>query len=171
VFAVYLATGGTVAEQTAFLAEGGFAPNRDATCPVRLDDEVALDAGISKYQRLTFPVARTVLPDGGIDIQLPPVPQGVRAGIDVMDWEDCTLVASTAPVAALWGSSRPFQTVAAAAKPWCRQGPGKPCLLLDGGTFGDRNVSGCSMRATPAVDCERIGVGRIYAGDDPETIQ
>lgn len=172
-FSVYLATGGTVQEQVDFLADAGIAAaNRDATCPVRLDPDFAADAGLSIYQRLKFPVRVATLPDGGRDVQLPPMPLGkVRDAIDVVSWDDCTLVASTAPVAALWGNRLPFQLVPAASKPWCRAkfDAGLDCLLLDGGTFGDRNVSACSTRANPAT-CERVSSGVIYAGDDPEEL-
>lgn len=171
-FSAYVATGGTVAEQTADMEDAGFAPpNRDATCPVRLDPDFAADAGVGVYQRLMFPVVVTVLPDGGRDVQMPPMPlQRARQSIDVVDWNDCTLAASTAPVAALWGTNRPF-IAQGVVKPWCRQktDASLPCLLTDGGTFGDRNVSRCSTRANPAT-CERVSGGGIYLGDDPEAL-
>jgi hypothetical protein len=225
VFAVFLATGGNVQQQVDFLADAGFTtPNRDATCPVRLDADFAADAGLLLYQRLKFPVVLTprrdlvcldgglfaplvdggsgfplpkdvllpdvaaivasypLLPDAGVqvvavdvghkDVQMPPMPQGARAAIDVVDWNDCTLAASTGPVAALWGNVRPFQIVGAASKPWCRAklDAGLPCVGLDGGDLGDRNVGACSLRLDPAT-CERIGTGVIYAGDSPEDIQ
>lgn len=170
-FSVYVATGGTVTDQVNELADAGFAPpNRDATCSVRLDEDFAEDAGLRVYQRLLFPVVLTVLADGGRDVQMPPMPlQRVRQSIDVVDWNDCTLAASTAPVRALWGTQRPFMQ--AASKPWCRQksDAGLPCLLLDGGTFGDRNVSPCSTRAVPAT-CERVSGGGIYFGDSEEDL-
>ena len=172
-FSIFIATGGNVQQQVDFLADAGFtSPNRDATCPVRLDADFAADAGLLLYQRLKFPVVLTVLPDAGRDVQLPPMPQGARAAIDVVDWNDCTLAASTGPVAALWGSSRPFQTVGAASKPWCRAkvDAGLLCVGLDGGDMGDRNVGACSLRLDPAT-CERIGTGVIYSGDDPEAVQ
>lgn len=170
VFAVYLATGGTVAEQVAYLDDAGIAPpNRDATCPVRLDPDYAADAGLSVYQRLKFPVSLRVMADGGRDVQLPPMPLGrVRDALDVISWDDCTLAASTAPVRALWGTRNPF-TTSGVVKPWCRQGPGKPCVGLDGGTMGNRNVGLCSLRANPAT-CERVSSGVIYLGDDPESL-
>ena len=168
-FTVYVVTGGGVQQQTDFLADAGIAPNRDATCPVRLDPDFATDAGLKVYQRLLFPVNLRTLADGGRDVTMPPMPlQQARNAIEVVDWTDCTLVASTAPVAALWGTQRPF-TSAGVVKPWCRQksDAGLPCVLLDGGTFGDRNVSPCAARANPAT-CERVSGGSIYAGDDPE---
>lgn len=171
-FSVYVVTGGTVAEQTAALDAAGIAPpNRDATCPVRLDADFAADAGLRVYQRLTFPVVLRVLPDAGRDVQMPPMPiQRARDSIEVVDWNDCTLAASTAPVRALWGAPRPF-TAAGVVKPWCRQkaDAGLPCVGLDGGTRGDRNVSLCSLRANPAT-CERVSGGGIWLGDDPEDL-
>jgi hypothetical protein len=147
-FAVFVATGLTVAEQTADLQSLGLGvPNRNCTCPVRLDADFAQDAGLKLYQRLTMPCVRTLLGDGGIDVQLPPMPKLARQAIDVVDWSDCTLAADTAPVAATWGTARPFTSVAAASKPWCRQGPGSPCVGLDGGTMGDRNVGLCSLHS------------------------
>lgn len=171
VFAVFLATGGTVAEQTAFLS--GSVVNRDCTCPVRLDAAYASDSGLGLYQRLTFPCALVVLPDAGRDVQLPPMPQGARAALDVIDWNDCTLAASTGPVAALWGAARPV-TGAGVVKPWCRARlPGQPCLrvLSDGGSgsFGDRNVFPCAQAVTPAT-CERASGNTHYLGDDPEAL-
>lgn len=173
VFSVYVATGGAVQQQANELADAGFAPpNRDATCPVRLDEDFAADAGLKVYQRLLFPVVVTALPDGGRDVQMPPMPlQKARQSIDVVDWNDCTLAASTAPVRAKWGTAQPFTVVAAASRPWCRQktDAGLPCLRLDGGTAGDRNVGLCSQRANPAT-CERVSSGVIYLGDDSEDL-
>lgn len=173
-FSVFVVSGGIVAEQAAFLDDAGYVPpNRNCTCPVRLDPDFATDAGLRTYQRLTFPCVLTVLTDGGRDVQMPPMPiQKARQSIDVVDWNDCTLAASTAPVRALWGTQRPFQGVAQAAKPWCRAkvDAGLPCVGLDGGDMGDRNVGACSMRLDPNT-CERIGTGVIVSGDDPEDIQ
>jgi hypothetical protein len=172
VFSVFIVSNGTVGEQTDFLADGGYAPNRDATCPVRLDDDVAAAVGVKVNLRILFPVARSVMSDGGIDIQLPPMPHGVRSAFTVYDWTDCSLAASTAPVRALWGTSRPFVGVAQASKPWCRAklDAGLPCVGLDGGDMGDRNVGACALRADPAT-CERVGTGVIYAGDSDEDIE
>lgn len=170
-FSVYLATGGTIAEQVADMDDAGISPpNRDATCPVRLDADYAADAGLGVYQRLLFPVSRRVMSDGGIDIQLPPLPLAkVRDALDVVNWNDCTLAASTAPVRALWGTKTPFTTVGV-VKPWCRAKlPGQPCLLTDGGLPGDRNVGLCAGRANPAT-CERVSSGTLYLGDDPEEL-
>ena len=169
-FSVYLLTGDTVQQQTNEATDAGIVANRDCTCPVRLDPDYALDAGLGLYQRLTFPCSRRVQSDGGIDITLPPMPkQKTRDAIDVVDWIDCSMAASTGPVAALWGTSKPF--VQAAVKPWCRAkaDAGLLCLLLDGGSFGDRNVSPCSTRANPAT-CERVSSGVIYLGDNEEDL-
>ena len=168
-FSVYLLTGGSVQEQVNEAADAGVSPpNRDCTCPVRLDEDYAADAGLKAYQRVTFPCSLKVLPDAGRDVTLPPMPrQRVRQALDVVDWNDCTLAASSAPVAALWGNPRPF---VAATRPWCRARlPGQPCLLLDGGQFGDRNVSLCSTRANPAT-CERVASGLIYFGDSEDEL-
>lgn len=168
-FSVYLLTADTVVAQKNEATDAGITANRDCTCPVRLDPDYALDAGLGLYQRLTFPCSRRVQSDGGIDITLPPMPkQKTRDAIDVVDWNDCSMAASTGPVAALWGTQKPF--IQAAVKPWCRAKlPGQPCLLLDGGQFGDRNVSPCSTRANPAT-CERVSSGVVYLGDDPEDL-
>lgn len=170
VFVVYLLNGGTIAEQVADAADAGVSPpNRDATCPVRLDPDFAADAGLSVYQRLKFPVSLVVLADGGRDVTLPPMPkQRVRQALDVVGWDDCTLAASTGPVAALWGTAKPF-TLAGVVRPWCRQAVGKPCLLSDGGAFGLGNVGPCADRAAPAT-CERVSSGVIYYGDDPQDL-
>lgn len=171
-FSIYVATSGTVAEQVADMEDAGLAPpNRDCTCPVRLDPDFAADAGLGLYQRLLFPCLLTVLPDAGRDVQMPPMPlQRTRQSIDVVDWGDCSLSASTLAVRNLWGTQRPF-TLAGVVKPWCRQkaDAGLPCVLLDGGTFGDMNVSLCSLRANPAT-CERVSGGGIYFGDDEEDL-
>lgn len=169
VFSVYVATG-TLPEQVAYLADGGYAPNRNCTCPLRLDPDFAIDAGLSVYQRATMPCVVTVMPDGGRDVQMPPMPmQRVRQAVDVVDWNDCTLAASTAPVRALWGTSKPF-TSAGVVKPWCRARlPALPCLLTDGGLPGDRNVGLCAGRANPAT-CERVSTGVIYLGDSVEDL-
>lgn len=169
-FSVYLLTGGTVQEQTDDAADAGISPpNRDATCPVRLDEDYAADAGLRVYQRLQFPVALKVLPDGGRDVTLPPMPvQRVRQALDVVDWNDCTLSASSGPIAALWGTPRPF---VATTRPWCRQrtDAGLPCLLLDGGSFGDRNITPCSARLLPAT-CERVSSLNLFFGDSEEDL-
>lgn len=170
-FSVFVIKGGTVQQQTNVLADAGITPNRDCTCPVRLDPDFALEQGLKQYQRVTFPCSVTTTGTGLRDVQMPPMPiQRVRDAIDVVDWNDCTMAASTAPVRALWGTSRPF-TLAGVTKPWCRQktDAGLPCALLDGGTYGDRNVSLCSTRLAPAT-CERVSGGGIYAGDDPEDL-
>lgn len=102
---------------------------------------------------------------------MPPMPlQKMRQSIDVVNWNDCTLVASTAPVAALWGNQKPF-TTSGVVKPWCRAkfDAGLPCVLLDGGDPGDRNIGPCAGRLAP-VTCERVSSGVLYLGDDPEDL-
>ena len=75
-FSAYLLTGETVQQQVNEALDAGVSPpNRDCTCPVRLDPDYALDAGVGIYQRLTFPGSRRVQSDGGIDITLPPMPR------------------------------------------------------------------------------------------------
>lgn len=171
-FSIYIATGGNVSQQYDFLQDAGFSvSNRDAIVPVRLDEDFAADAGISVYQRVRIPVILTVLADGGRDIQFPPMPpQMARKAIEVMDWNDATISASTGPIAALWGNPRPMSSVGV-VKPWCRAkfDAGLPCLISDGGSFGDRNVSQCSLRLIPAT-CQRVSTGVIFAGDDPQDI-
>lgn len=170
-FSVYLFTGGTVPEQVAFAADAGISPpNRNCTCPVRLDPEYAEGAGLSIYQRLLFPCTVRVMADGGRDVQLPPMPLGrVRDALDVVSWDDCTLAASTVGVRNLWGTKNPF-TLTGVVKPWCRARlPALPCLLTDGGLPGDRNIGPCAGRAAPAT-CERVSSGVIYLGDDPEAL-
>jgi hypothetical protein len=172
-FTVWIVGGNaTVQEQADFLADAGRAPNRDATCLVRLDPDFALDAGVGVYQRLLFPISLLVTSDGGRDVHMPPMPnQRVRDAIEIVDLGDCTLAASTAPIAALWGAQKPF--VPAAVKPFCRAkwDAGLLCVLLDGGTYGDRNITPCSWRATPST-CERVaGAGTYFErsadGGDP----
>jgi len=170
VFAIFVIANGTVQEQTDFLADAGVSPpNRDATCLVRFDNAFAADAGL--YARVTFPVALKVLPDGGRDVTLPPAQQGAqRVAIDVVNWPGCTLDPTTAPIAALWGTNKPFTKVGVVS-PWCRQktDAGLPCLLLDGGTFGDRNIGPCSERLNPAT-CQRAAGNTVYLGDSPEDL-
>lgn len=177
-FAVYLATGGGVQSQTDFLSDAGFSlPTHVATCGVRIDPGCA-DAGrqaglqVHTYERLRFPVVVTVLPDGGRDVQLPPMQQGlVRACVQVVDWNDCALVlAASAPaVAAKWGQPLPF---ALSQRSCVRPNfdAGLSCLRAqsDGGTFsfGDRNVFPRAEAADTAT-CETVQCA-IYAGDDPE---
>jgi hypothetical protein len=174
-FSVYMVSGGSVTAQTDFLTDAGIAPNRDATCPVRLDEDFAADAGLKLYQRLKFPVRLTTLSDGGRDVQMPPMPIAVmRNAIEVVDWSDCTLNASTGPVAALWGTQRPF-LLTGVVKPWCRakEDAGLPCLrvLPDGGSasFGNRNVYPCANAVNPST-CERASSGVVYSGDNDEDL-
>jgi hypothetical protein len=178
-FSIYLVTGGTVQEQLSFLVNdaGITAVTHAATCPTRISPEciaMAADAGVTvhRYERLRFPVAVRQQSDGGFDVQLPPMNVSLAgACIEVVDWADCTLDSSAPAVAAtspLLGQQLPFTPVGVAAK-WCRAkfDAGLPCALSDGGTYGDRNVSLCSLRASVA-QCETVGTGVIIAGDSPE---
>ena len=178
-FSVYLVAGGTVSEQTDYLADAGYtAATHVATCPVRISAEclaAAVDAGVSvhRYDRLRFPVAVTVLSDGGRDVQLPPLPQAARACVEVMDWGDCALVvAGSAPaVAARWGLPLPFATGPTRRCVRPKFDAGLTCLRLlsDGGSFsfGDRNVYPRTEAVDPA-QCEPVECV-VYAGEDPET--
>lgn len=176
-FSVYLAVGGNVAEQSAFLADGGYAPNRVATCPVRIAPNcltAAVDAGIKvrAYERLRFPVSLSA--DGGLrDVQLPPMRTGaVHHCVEVLDWADCTLDAAAAypAVAAMWGDALPFSVVGVTRKCVRPRLPSLPCprRLPDGGpfNFGDRNVFPRAEAVNPAT-CETVECGIVF-GDDPE---
>ena len=124
-FSVFVVVGGDVSEQTAFLVDAGYtAPTHVATCPVRVSPEcvaMATDAGLTvhSYERLRFPVAVRVLPDGGRDVQMPPMDVGLaRKCIEVMDWAACALdpPATYPGVAALIGQPLPFQPAGAALR-------------------------------------------------------
>ena len=177
-FTVYLAGGGDVSSQAAFLASLGLGtPTHVATCPVRISDAClaqAADAGVSvhRYERLKFPVVVTVLPDAGRDVQLPPLPQDVRTCIEVMDWSDCTLalVSSAPAVAAKWGQALPFGLGVTRRCVRPNRDGGLGCYR-DAGTgtpwdFGDRNVF-ARVEAVDPVTCEPVECV-IFAGDDPE---
>ena len=180
-FSVYLVTGGTVSQQMAFLGDAGYTgATHRAECPVRIDPLCvarANDAGwqLHTYERLAFPVAVRVLPDGGRDVQMPPMDVGlVGPCIQTVDWNDCTLNAATvASVAGLLGSALPFTPIGV-VKTWVRprRDAGLGCYRSDGDggayDYGDRNVFPASQ-AVDAGDCEFVGAGVIYAGDDPET--
>jgi hypothetical protein len=180
VFAIYVATGGTVAEQTAALVDAGIiSPTHVANCHVRLSAEcvaAAQDAGYNAHthERLRFPVSMVALPDGGRDVTLPPMNLGlVRRCVEVVDWADCSLVtAASAPaVAALWGQSLPFTPAGATRKcvrPKFDAGLACNRLLSDGGVygFGDRNVYPRAEAFDP-LTCEPVECF-IYLGEDPE---
>jgi hypothetical protein len=165
--------GGTVA--AIWLGTADSTPTRIATCPVWLDDDalrIAADAGLSLKHNvaLRFPVVRAALADGGLSFDLPPGFRALRGLVEVRDWAACDLdaVATFPAVAARWDAGVPFVIPGAASKKWCRArfDAGVMCPLLDGGSFGDRNVSRCSERI--AAQCERVGSGVIQMGEDPE---
>lgn len=181
-FSVFVVVGGTVAEQVNFLVDAGYtAPTHVAACPVRISDEcvaAATDAGLSvhPYERLRFPVAVRVLPDGGRDVQMPPMDTATaRRCLEVMNWADCTLdpPATYPGVAALLGQPLPFQPAGAIQRGCVRPkfDAGLICnrMRSDGGvySFGDRNVFRRAEAVDPAT-CEPVEC-TIFAGDDPET--
>ena len=176
-FSIVTVVGGNPTQQTAFLlSDGGISgPNRVATCPVRIDPDCvarAADAGIvvRTNDRLKFPVARVVMPDGGILIQLPPMRMGtVRECIHVKDWTDCTLdpVASDPATAGKWGQGLPFTRTGVVPKCVRRKADaGLPCRFTDGGLPGNRNVFPRTLAANPAT-CEPCECS-IFLGEDPE---
>lgn len=176
IFSVFLVVGGTVQDQTNFLVDGGWtAATHRAECPVYFDDD-CLDAGrqagytLHRYERLAFPVAVRVLADGGRDVQMPPMNvQAAAECIHVMAWEDCTLNAGqVGTVSGLLGQQLPFTPVGA-VKQWGRAkfDAGLDCPLLDGGSFGDRNVMSRAQMLDPNR-CELVGAGVVFAGSDPE---
>jgi hypothetical protein len=169
-----LLTTGTVA--AIWLGVPGDSPNRVATCSAHLTDEaldIAADAGffLKRNVQLRFPVVRQALADGGLSFDIPPGLARQRDLVEIRDWSDCDIEpASSYPtLATKWDDAVPFVIPGAAARKWCRAkfDAGLLCPLLDGGTFGDRNVSRCSERV--AAECERVGSGVITAGEDPET--
>lgn len=180
VFAVFIVVGGNVLQQTTYLADAGYLPTHVATCQVRLSPEcvaLATDAGfpLRTYERVRFPVSMTALADGGRDVQLPPLPlTAARRCVEVVDWNDCTLVlAASAPaIAALWGQPVPFTTLGTVKR--CvraKFAAGLLCdrLRADGGvfSFGDRNVFQRAEAAAPAM-CEPVECGPILLGEEPE---
>lgn len=105
VFSVYVATNSPVQRQVNELADAGRVPNRNATCPVRLDEDFAADAGLRVYQRPTFPVSLVqqrdiVWIDGG---QHPTNPDG---GVSVSVMPKDVLVTDVPSVLAYWGPPR-----------------------------------------------------------------
>lgn len=149
--------------------------NRVATCPVQLSSEglrLAADAGLSlkRNELLRFPVVRTALADGGLRFDLPPNMDDLRGLVKVKDWTDCAIDATaTFPgVAARWDAGLPFVFPGAAARRCVRakQDAGLPCLLVDGGTIGDRNTYAVGLTANPAT-CERVECSITFR-DDPE---
>lgn len=177
-FSVYLVQGGNVAQQTAFLADAGRAPTHVATCPVRISPELkadALAAGtvVRTYERLSFPVSVRVRADGGRDVQLPPIRQDAREGIQP-DWGNCTLAlcASRPALCARWGNPLPLVLEARNAR--CKRkrtdaGFGN-CFTADGGDPGEGNVRPSAAFSGNCQPVEAHGPScAIIAGEDSET--
>ena len=178
---VFVVVGGNVLQQTTYLADAGYSPTHVATCQVRLSPEcvaLATDAGfpLRTYERVRFPVSMATLADGGRDVQLPPLPlASARRCVEVVDWNDCTIVlAASAPaIAALWGQPVPFTTLGTVKR--CvraKLDAGLACdrRQADGGvfSFGDRNVFQRAEAVAPAT-CEPVECGPVVLGEDPET--
>lgn len=157
--AVVILAGGITATVVFDRSGKGVKANAVMTCSVRHRP----DGGSSRYDRVTFPIARTELPDGGLDVRVAaslfavPTPDGGlrtpaegRGGFDsrylVMDWATCT----TAPCPALGCpdilTAEP--AVASGPSPWAI-----PNCFVDGGWVDEH----------PGVDC--LGIGP-YAGRD-----
>jgi len=178
-FSVFLVVGGgTVAQQKDWLITdaGITAVTHAATCPVRISPD-CVDAGrqaglnVHRNERLRFPVAVRVQSDGGRDVQLPPMNVSLAGRcIEVVDWTDCTLDSSAAAktsASALLGQELPFDLAGVVRK--CVRAKfdaGLACPLLDGGSFGDRNVYPRASTADP-LQCESVECG-VVAGQDPE---
>lgn len=181
-YLVYLVVGGTVQQQTVWLADAGIsAPTHVMTCPVRIDDDCRariINAGVNvrKYERLSMPVwLRTRAGDAERDVVLPPMRMGqVRDCIEVVDWTDCTMTTAAAQpaIAALWGNQLPF-SIAGVQRRCVRQkaDAGLPCQRrrLDGGlfNFGNFNAFPRSEAADPSQcdPCECV----TFMGDNAET--
>lgn len=178
VFSVYLIQGGNVQQQLNVLTDAGLTPNRVATCPVRIFPELkadALAAGVTvrTYERLSFPVSLLVLADGGRDVQLPPIRQDVRAGIEP-DWENCTMVtcASRPAVCAKWGQPLPLVLETRSARCLRKRSDAgfADCFTADGGDPGEGNVRPASNFSGNCQPVEAIGPScAIIAGEDSET--
>jgi hypothetical protein len=93
----------------------------------------------------------------------------VRECIHVKDWTDCTLdpVASDPATAGTWGQGLPFTRAGVVPKCVRRKADaGLPCLMVDGGLPGDRNVFPRTLAANPPT-CEPCECS-IFLGEDPE---
>lgn len=131
--------------RAADLADAGVtAPNRIATCPVRVDPSCGLP--VPRYATVRFPVFRDVMADGGIALIFPPRIARAARCLDVRDWSQCDLdpVSSFPAVAARWDAAVPLVLARAASKfviPDCRTADG-----------------GWDERAErPPVDCRGFG--------------
>jgi hypothetical protein len=177
-FSVFLIQGGTVQQQLNVLTDAGVVPNRVATCPVRISPELkadALAAGVTvhTYERLSFPVALTILADGGRDVQLPPIRADVRVGIEP-DWENCTLVTCAArpAVCAKWGDALPLvlETRSGRCLRKNTEAGFGACFTLDGGDPGEMNVRPAGNYSGSCEPVEALGPScAIIAGESPET--
>ena len=179
-FSVFIFSGGNVTQQTNALADAGITPTHVATCPVRIspelqDDSRAAGVNVRTYERLTFPVSVRVLPDAGREVQLPPIRQDAREGIQP-DWPNCTLaLCSTRPaLCAKWGTPLPLALETRSAR--CARknvaGGKATCALTDGGDPGDMNIYPAARFGNVAL-CESVeGIGpacAVVLGDNPNT--
>lgn len=158
-----------------YLAAPDYAPSalRVAVCPVRIDDGCRAqlaDAGVSvsRYERVRFPVDRALLADGGLEFTLPAALLRTARCVEVMDWSDCNIVtcASDPTICALWDAGLPLRRAPQRKCLRAKFDAGLLCPLVDGGSFGDRNVTLRALRANPAQceECECV----VLAGEDPE---
>jgi hypothetical protein len=101
------------------LADAGIAaPNRVATCPVRVDPSCAAALGVRLYETVRFPVYREVLPDAGIALVLPPRIARASRCVEVVEWAHCDLdpVANFPAVAAKWDDPVPLTLARSSSK-------------------------------------------------------
>lgn len=159
-----------------YVASPQYAPGPPsvATVSIRFDDRCyayVRDAGyaVSRYERVSVPVER-VLDSGVLSLTFPAASEVLGPDCaHIVDFS--TLVFSTCAanpgVCELWDAGFPFVR---AARLCLRENDSKslPCPLLDGGTFGDLNVSPRSTRLDPA-QCEPVECV-VWAGEDPGTV-
>jgi hypothetical protein len=155
---------------------------------VRISEECQADyPGLRPYETLRFPVVRTPLADGGVEILLPRASDKVRGGlrecVEVVDWTACDLdnCATFSGVCAKWDAGNPFTRVRSASHfviPDCRNTDGGwndnhapvDCLaagargLLDGGPrwFGCNVLPRASATGTQCLDAP---TGTVFAGE------
>jgi len=184
--AVVALSGGVIA--TVYLATSAdvtdLAPNRWATCSVRISEECQADYPTLKpYETLRFPVRRNVEADGGITFVVPRASDKVRGGardcVEVVAWSDCTLDPANAypNITTVWSAANPFTRVRSASShviPDCRSPDGGwddnhapvDCLRRteDGGT----RWAGCNIiRRSEAsgTQCLDSPTGVVFAGE------
>lgn len=134
------------------LADAGIAaPNRVATCPVRVDPSCAAALGVRLYETVRFPVYREAQSDGGIALVLPPRITRASRCLEVLDWSDCDLdpVATFPAVAAKWDDAVPV-TIARSSSRYVIA----DCRDPDGG-WDDKHAE---------VDCRAIGARGLPDG-------